>query len=1517
MSVRLCLCYIFIATFAIHGNENVFSSVAADDKINASRCNASDTSAGELSCHKNPQNLATCDLTRDRDTKSGFVLCAGGHGWEKKQDYLSNIEDELWKDLPIFENELDVSGLELNATYLLSVCSQGNFTLDDIVVTSNHSDKLSDDLLIECKNWNNYTLQRLDETVIEADKQNSQSCVIKTNYHGKLNLSMFVYLGSGSILNVTVASGEGSNSTIFQNHSRWTKHELTFCSDEQTNLTIGRKFDNSSSNNRRYWAIDEIKFLTGSAGSIDYSIRREPKNPVVLEAPVLEHISDNSITIRVKSLKYAPRQQKPQEYIIQYKEETETDFKTFSTYYSSKDLVNKTITISSVDTIKFRYKIRLLLISSDLDYSDQEIPELITPRKLHFSQVTNNSFRLTRFPPKNEISRYHFNFTCTQSFCQRPSKTGVLSPNHSVSVIEHLKPSTNCTILAYTFENKARQLYDEVSVTTLAATTVDDNEMPDNITYDQNKMVISFKDCSKFSGPINYTFMYKCVSAWCENNDGKSFTYRMEVHEKNIERDIALQAFTNYNITVTATRVNDQSKIYELQTAPDTPKEVRNLTIDCRNGSTVWLRWLPPDPPTGQVSEYIISQGNSKIRLDSDNRDTCVSTNIQLEANVNNIEVRAKNRNVETLGASNSVELSSVPLVKDILQNFTVVPSPPKISFPWYRLSNLSIRVKNESLQDSNGEFNIPVGREDKVKLVVSSVNCQSEQVTIEVETKPPEFNLSGNPIIKVWSETNYELHVPTPDGATTESTNFIILINPDDANSNWTVTDLQQEQNGYVKAQIPRNVEVFLKNQSYEMFLQDVKSGERYSLLLRRKDWSLFRKVTILCLIIMIAVTLTCVGYLLLAYIFKKYPFDLDRRHTSTTRKLSEADFNALSEHYKNQSLKQVRKKADPPAKPSELEVLVEPSTSKKKTSDATRIPVKDFEDYLMTALGDDPYSNDLTRQYRKLPTKNGKTQTVGSHKNNHHKNRYQNLTAFDDTRVILKDNDDDDSDYINANYVDGYENAKAFIATQAPLKSTLSDFWCMLWQEKVTCIIMLTELVENGTVKCEQYWPNLDKKTRYGEILISTVSIKTFADYTIRELHVSRNEESRVVTHLQYTTWPDHGVPLYPQNFTPFVKRLLAMSQKNGPIVVHCNAGCGRTGTLILCDIILRMAAKEKYVDFVKVLTKMRQQRINLVHNVTQYVFAHSVVLECLFGVDFSIPINDSFQDNVFKLLRKTTVKPMMEQLDKVMMQHNKRQPCIAINLSDDDKKKNRFSNILPGQAQLYLNPSTSSSYINAIVVDCYRCPRKFIVTQQPLPNTVEDFWNLVKEFEVNTIVSLNEIDGQDPDTAAGNASSGLVRKGPIRAPANLRATVRWDYQPDICKDYKETGFCGFGDSCKFLHDRSDYKHGWQLEREWAEGKYGQESDEDKKYEIDSDDEDLPFKCLLCRESFTDPIVTKCKHYFCEKCALERYKKSARCFACNAQTSGVFNPARKLIARLNNEEKPKKADSSNSDSD
>lgn len=131
-------------------------------------------------------------------------------------------------------------------------------------------------------------------------------------------------------------------------------------------------------------------------------------------------------------------------------------------------------------------------------------------------------------------------------------------------------------------------------------------------------------------------------------------------------------------------------------------------------------------------------------------------------------------------------------------------------------------------------------------------------------------------------------------------------------------------------------------------------------------------------------------------------------------------------------------------------------------------------------------------------------------------------------------------------------------------------------------------------------------------------------------------------------------------------------------------------------------------------------------------------------------------------------------------------------------------------------------------------------------------------------------------------------------------IKSTIRTDYQPDICKDYKETGFCGFGDSCKFLHDRTDYKHGWQLDQEYVKGQYKDEDDE--KYLIkDSDDEEeeedgIPVHCGICKQSYTDPIMTKCKHYFCSNCADKECIE--KCFICEKPTSGIFKNAAKVIS-------------------
>jgi RING finger protein 113A len=175
---------------------------------------------------------------------------------------------------------------------------------------------------------------------------------------------------------------------------------------------------------------------------------------------------------------------------------------------------------------------------------------------------------------------------------------------------------------------------------------------------------------------------------------------------------------------------------------------------------------------------------------------------------------------------------------------------------------------------------------------------------------------------------------------------------------------------------------------------------------------------------------------------------------------------------------------------------------------------------------------------------------------------------------------------------------------------------------------------------------------------------------------------------------------------------------------------------------------------------------------------------------------------------------------------------------------------------------------------------------------------------------------------NTVGGHKATGT--HGPLRASAHVRMSIRVDYQPDICKDYKETGYCGFGDSCKFLHDRGDYKAGWEIDRDWEEkqkaqrermlaGIEGGDSGDDGDKDGEDDEEELPFACFICRRSWSecqDPVVTRCKHYFCEQCALQHNAKSKKCFVCEQPTGGIFNVANDILKR-ERENKRKAAES------
>ncbi|KAF2675035.1 hypothetical protein BT63DRAFT_450021 [Microthyrium microscopicum] len=156
-----------------------------------------------------------------------------------------------------------------------------------------------------------------------------------------------------------------------------------------------------------------------------------------------------------------------------------------------------------------------------------------------------------------------------------------------------------------------------------------------------------------------------------------------------------------------------------------------------------------------------------------------------------------------------------------------------------------------------------------------------------------------------------------------------------------------------------------------------------------------------------------------------------------------------------------------------------------------------------------------------------------------------------------------------------------------------------------------------------------------------------------------------------------------------------------------------------------------------------------------------------------------------------------------------------------------------------------------------------------------------------------------------------------GPVKAPTNLRAITITDYSPDVCKDYKQTGFCGFGDNCKYLHTREVYKQGWALDKEWEIQTRGKKlkgtvvasanrSAIDEEEEKDAELlEKIPFACIICKGPYKNPVVTKCGHYYCESCALQKYQKNPSCVACGAGTNGVFNTARNLNKLLERKKK------------
>ena len=482
---------------------------------------------------------------------------------------------------------------------------------------------------------------------------------------------------------------------------------------------------------------------------------------------------------------------------------------------------------------------------------------------------------------------------------------------------------------------------------------------------------------------------------------------------------------------------------------------------------------------------------------------------------------------------------------------------------------------------------------------------------------------------------------------------------------------------------------------------------------------------------------------------------------------------------------------------------------------------------------------------EYRNLPDyRNMKSSYASQAIKNEIKNRFLDIKAYDDSRVVLESNsphytlsskkhdtnsqvsvdksiissmststsssnnsgdlhmleNNGNGDYINANFVQGYSHDRKFIATQGPKRETIVDFWRMINQYQVTAIVMLTKLVEKGVERCTQYWPDkLNIPEQYGEIEVTMKEQVKCGDYIKRTFELVRltkdhfqtgviltpvtsgtlRNRSRplTVTQYYYPEWPDKDTPSTdPMSILHLIRDVnLNHLQYQYPIVVHCSAGVGRTGTYITLDAMMEKINNEGKINIFGFISKIRERRQYLVQTSKQYVFIHEALYEyCMYGFtdvdeqrllahykylkDIS-PYNANGIPYPKTQSTKTRLQIEYEKLNNAFVANCQAREAFSY----ENKTRNRYlDNICYDENRVKLSGLNGSSFINATKVKGYEVlQNELIITQDPMKHTVFEFWKMITEYDCNVIVSLNKDFENELESVYWPSASELIKE------------------------------------------------------------------------------------------------------------------------------------------------------------